>query len=256
MDDDILANLVNFKAVRELALKRKKKNTSEKTIIGKKSPKNVEEKESLEKSISNRNKNKGKILQTQTFQDSKNKEKKEIVVKTKQENENTLCSTKAKKNNLEKGSPSILGKEPSFEFKEPNILGKRNIENLNKKEEIFLKFGSKDDLEDTLTIKGEGLQSIDEAFNNLKKIKKENSLKKNAKEMYSNQKQSQNTDNHIFEETERHFAPWMSKSTGKIENPIIRFHNEIIDFVDYIGPSQKEDSLRKKSFEKFLFHNT
>lgn len=32
-------------------------------------------------------------------------------------------------------------------------------------------------------------------------------------------------------------TPWLSERTKNIDNPIIRFHNEIIDFVQYVLPS-------------------
>jgi len=49
---------------------------------------------------------------------------------------------------------------------------------------------------------------------------------------------------------EEKLAPWMSRSTQKIRNTLVRFHNEIIDFVNYVTPSKEDHILREKSLEK------
>ena len=33
-------------------------------------------------------------------------------------------------------------------------------------------------------------------------------------------------------------TPWIKKSTLKIKNPLAKMHNEIIEFYDYITPTQ------------------
>jgi len=45
-------------------------------------------------------------------------------------------------------------------------------------------------------------------------------------------------------------APWMTRSTQKIRNTLVRFHNEIIDFVSYVMPSKDDHNLREQSLAK------
>lgn len=51
-------------------------------------------------------------------------------------------------------------------------------------------------------------------------------------------------------------APWASPQTLQIKNPVLRFHNEIIDFCNYIAPTEKEHQIRINSFNmiKGLIH--
>ena len=35
-------------------------------------------------------------------------------------------------------------------------------------------------------------------------------------------------------------APWIKSSTLKIKNPLAKMHNEIIEFYQYVTPSDKE----------------
>ncbi len=49
---------------------------------------------------------------------------------------------------------------------------------------------------------------------------------------------------------EERLAPWMTKSTMKIKNSLVRFHNEIIDFVNYIVPSKEAHAKREKALER------
>ena len=51
---------------------------------------------------------------------------------------------------------------------------------------------------------------------------------------------------------EEKLAPWMSRSTQKIRNTLVRFHNEIIDFVNYITPSKEDHTLRETSLAKYF----
>ena len=39
-------------------------------------------------------------------------------------------------------------------------------------------------------------------------------------------------------------APWVKKSTLKIKNPLAKMHNEIIEFYNYICPSEAEHEKR------------
>jgi non-canonical poly(A) RNA polymerase PAPD5/7 len=40
-------------------------------------------------------------------------------------------------------------------------------------------------------------------------------------------------------------TPWLKKSTLKIKNPLAKFHNEILDFYDYIWPSDEEHHVKE-----------
>ena len=39
-------------------------------------------------------------------------------------------------------------------------------------------------------------------------------------------------------------APWIKKSTLKIKNPLAKMHNEIIEFYNYVTPTQQEHAMR------------
>ncbi len=39
--------------------------------------------------------------------------------------------------------------------------------------------------------------------------------------------------------------PWISKKTLSIKTPLIRLHNEIIEFYLYISPSEEEHARRQ-----------
>jgi non-canonical poly(A) RNA polymerase PAPD5/7 len=38
--------------------------------------------------------------------------------------------------------------------------------------------------------------------------------------------------------------PWMSHHSQSIFNPIVRFHNEVIDFANYVEPSLEEHQTK------------
>lgn len=42
----------------------------------------------------------------------------------------------------------------------------------------------------------------------------------------------------------------MTKDTHRVMNSLVRFHNEIIDFVNYVAPSDDEHSKRQKAFNR------
>ena len=54
----------------------------------------------------------------------------------------------------------------------------------------------------------------------------------------------------VMAQDEEKLAPWMSQSTQKIKNTLVRFHNEIIDFVNFCVPSKEEHAKRERSIEK------
>lgn len=55
---------------------------------------------------------------------------------------------------------------------------------------------------------------------------------------------------------EERLAPWMSNATQKIRNTLVRFHNEIIDFVNFITPSEDDHNRREKGLEKSVYFNS
>jgi hypothetical protein len=48
-------------------------------------------------------------------------------------------------------------------------------------------------------------------------------------------------------------CPWLSKKTADIRDPLLRFHNEIIEFHDYITPSPSERETRMLAFRECPF---
>ncbi len=48
-------------------------------------------------------------------------------------------------------------------------------------------------------------------------------------------------------------APWISENTKKTKHPLVRLHNEILDFCNYVIPSRAEISHREKAIDTYLF---
>ena len=42
---------------------------------------------------------------------------------------------------------------------------------------------------------------------------------------------------------------WITENTRRTKHPLIRLHNEILDFCNYIAPSRAEISSREKAVE-------
>ena len=59
-----------------------------------------------------------------------------------------------------------------------------------------------------------------------------------------------NSSNPLPYQDDEKLAPWMSKSTQKIKNTLVRFHNEIIDFANHVTPSKEEHTKREKSLAR------
>jgi len=220
---------------------------------------------STPKDKKSKNKNKDKVLQTETF---KNKAPRvlEVIPKSKSspaafdktDKKDKKFKKDKKKSKVESSEENSI-QEPIKPAKaEKTNLEKRTLEKMLKGNEdtTFIEFDEADDLQQTqpsyLVKAGEG-ESIDDMFRKLKKVKNEegDSEQKSAREVYKGS--SRKTKEVVIdEEDEKKMAPWMSNATSKIENTTLRLHNEIMDFVEYIGPSKKEDALRKKSFEKLV----
>jgi hypothetical protein len=45
-------------------------------------------------------------------------------------------------------------------------------------------------------------------------------------------------------------APWMTKRTRDINDSLLRFHNEIIEFCEYVSPTDAEHRLKELAFQE------
>ena len=52
-------------------------------------------------------------------------------------------------------------------------------------------------------------------------------------------------------EEEEQMAEWMSRCTQMAKHPLVRLHNEMLDYCRYVSPTQKEMALRDKAIEKY-----
>lgn len=43
-------------------------------------------------------------------------------------------------------------------------------------------------------------------------------------------------------------TPWLTEHTRNIHNPILRFHNEVIDFAAYVSPSEQEHTRKMEVY--------
>lgn len=80
-----------------------------------------------------------------------------------------------------------------------------------------------------------------------KKIKKNEKNEKNASPI----KELQNSNNSQPIDERDFIAPWLTDSTIKIKNSLARMHNEIIDFYNYITPSEEEHNLRLQAIKEY-----
>ena len=46
-------------------------------------------------------------------------------------------------------------------------------------------------------------------------------------------------------------APWMTKKTRDIRDSLLRFHNEIIEFSEYICPTPQEHEVRERALREY-----
>lgn len=42
-------------------------------------------------------------------------------------------------------------------------------------------------------------------------------------------------------------APWMTSRTRDIKDSLLRFHNEVIEFCEYVSPTKEEHTFREKA---------
>ena len=262
--DQAVNNQKMLAAIRQRALKKKK---------AKQGKSQQQEDDSLVTNIltpkdqKRKNKNKDKVLQTETYKGSKTKEPKvlEIIPRSKSATpQYPKKDKKSKKNNKfvsseEDEEDNSIQEPVKSKPKEKSVLEKRSLEKMLSGEDLsFMKFEEAEETQQNqpsyLVAAEEGMKTIDNMFKKLKKSKNEdeNTDRKSAREVYlsSNEKGSRRNKDAVDEEEEKKMAPWMSSATKNIENTTLRFHNEIMDFVEYVGPSKKEDAIRKKSFEK------
>lgn len=54
----------------------------------------------------------------------------------------------------------------------------------------------------------------------------------------------------------RYITPWIAVSTLEIKDSLLRFHNEVIDFYNYIKPSEESHRSRLQAFEEYLYINS
>ncbi len=111
---------------------------------------------------------------------------------------------------------------------------KRNFAHLNEKKD-FLKF---EDTKEDENQEDDEIDALDKTFKKLKGGKPKNEESGKA-----------DVNNSRYEE-EKKEAPWMTKQTFKIRNTLVRFHNEIIDFMNFVAPSKEEHQRREKAFER------
>jgi hypothetical protein len=111
---------------------------------------------------------------------------------------------------------------------------KRNFSKMNEKKD-FLQF---EESKHNDPHSDDEIENLDKTFKKLKggKPKNEDTSKGDGS-------------NSRFEE-EKKEAPWMSKQTFKIRNTLVRFHNEIIDFMNHVSPTKEEHAKREKAFER------
>ena len=129
-------------------------------------------------------------------------------------------------------------------------LGKRITSDFLKENSSFIQFEG-DDNGDRRNNRKDALADMDRGHREIKKVKSDNKNQKDTKEPSFKKEIDRPRSSDLFQdEVERRLAPWMSSSTRKVNNTLIRFHNEIIDFAEHVGPSKKDQAIRKKSFEK------
>lgn len=49
-------------------------------------------------------------------------------------------------------------------------------------------------------------------------------------------------------------TPWLTERTRSVVNPILRFHNEIIDFAEYVAPTHQEHEAKLRLFHAIGTH--
>ncbi len=70
-----------------------------------------------------------------------------------------------------------------------------------------------------------------------------------SSEEYNPISDSIKNDNIITNERD-YIAPWLTSSTASIKNSLARLHNEMIDFYQYIIPSEEEHNSRLAAIKK------
>lgn len=86
-------------------------------------------------------------------------------------------------------------------------------------------------------------EDVDLSEKPYKKLKK-SSEKHDETSGSINSENIQNIDEKVF------IAPWLTPLTLKIKNSLARLHNEIIDFYNYITPSEEEHNSRLQAIKR------
>jgi hypothetical protein len=135
------------------------------------------------------------------------------------------------------------------EFSKANIL-KRKAEAPVQGNTDFLAFDiyAEDDQEQSPE------EATDSANSKIKKVKSEpaGSKGQNSSKNRENDQQERGPadGNYVSFDEETRVAPWMIKTTHKIKNTLVRLHNEIIDFVNYVAPRDEEHKKRETAFKR------
>jgi hypothetical protein len=166
-------------------------------------------------------------------QNSNNKAKR-AKEKEREKNESRIQEMNSLLNEDDQSKKSQKEETKSDIVPETTKTAKRNYSQLNDKKD-FLKF---EDTKEDENNKDDEIEALDKTFKKLKggKQKNEDSGKGDI--------------NQGRYEEEKKEAVWLTKQTFKIKNTLVRFHNEIIDFMNYVSPTKEEHQRREKAFER------
>lgn len=104
----------------------------------------------------------------------------------------------------------------------------------------------------------ESNEDLDPSSSRIKKVKSEPVLETRGQNNYRgrgnerndrNERNEQDTNYVTFDE-ETKVAPWMLRTTHKVKNTLVRLHNEIIDFVNYVAPRDEEHRKRELAYKR------
>ena len=90
------------------------------------------------------------------------------------------------------------------------------------------------------------IQASDEIDNVFKKMKNNYISSKKTSSISMNPAKDDDVDHSLS--LEMQLTPWITKNTMKIKNSLVRFHNEIIDFCQFVSPSEQEHLRRENAY--------
>ena len=114
----------------------------------------------------------------------------------------------------------------------------------------FIEFGSPDKPAETQKRESQkrSQSTIDAIF---KQVKKSHDSYSRHEFKQQEEREPHNREEHKYPEKTNTKVAWMSKRTSGISSSIVRAHNEIIEFVDYIVPTKEDHRIREKSFSRY-----